>query len=225
MDKTKGQDRFTMKEVDLIIFDLDGTLVDSQKDIINSVNYCLRKLGLKEKKPELIASYIGIGREHLVREAVGSVNKDKFDKAYSIFREHYNKHLVDTTVLYLGIKNVLDYFKNKKKTVITNRGIESSKRVLKLLGVINYFDKIIGGDDEECRKPSPKLIQYALKELGIKNERAIMVGDMIFDIKAAKAAGVATCAVTYGIGKIEDIIRAKPDYIIDHIEELKNIIM
>ena len=213
-----------MKYVDLIIFDLDGTLVDSREDIANAVNFTLKDIGLKEKSKQEISSYIGRGIEHLIRESLGNKQGVLLKRAQSVFEEYYRKHSTDNSVLYPNVKEILEYFKNKKKVIVTNRNYEFALLTLKALGVYGHFEDIIGGDDIGCMKPSSCPLDKTMHRLNMNKEKTIIVGDMDIDILAGKRTGIATCGVTYGIGKKEDIIKAKPDFIIDNIIKLSDII-
>ncbi len=213
-----------MKFVELIIFDLDGTLIDSRQDIANAVNFTLRKVGLTEKSLTEISSYIGMGVEDLIRKSLADKQSTLFKKAISIFEQYYRKHSTDNSTLYPGVKEILNFFKNKKKLIITNRNREFAILTLKTTGIYDYFEDTIGGDDTSCMKPSSCPLDRFSQRLDINKERTIMVGDMDIDILTGRRAGIITCAVTYGIGKIEDILRAKPDYIIDNLLKLKEII-
>jgi phosphoglycolate phosphatase len=213
-----------MKAADLIIFDLDGTLIDSRHDITNAVNFTLRKIGLADKTSTEITSYIGRGVEDLIRKSLGKKQDAFFSKALSIFEEYYRQHCTDLSVLYPGVKGVLDFFRNKQKVIITNRKYEFAVTVLKATSIYDYFEKIIGADDTGCMKPSSCPLHVIMQRLAINKDKAIIVGDMDIDVLAGKNAGIATCAVTYGLGKRQDIEQANPDYIIDSISELKNLI-
>lgn len=213
-----------MEFVELIIFDLDGTLIDSRQDITNSVNYTLTKLGLRRKRIEEISSYIGTGVEDLIRRSLGSKDDVLFNEAISLFKDYYRKHFTDNSILYPGAKEVLEYFKHKKKIIITNRNYEFAVMGLEHLGINMFFDDVIGGDDRDCRKPSSCSLDRTIHRLDICKERTIIVGDMDIDVITGRNAGINTCAVTYGIGKKRDIIKAKPDFIINSLIELKNII-
>jgi len=212
------------KYVELIIFDLDGTLVDSKRDIAFAVNFTLKKLGLAERQENEIDSFIGTGINDLIRKSLGEKNENYSDKALSIFSDYFTKHYADYSTLYKGVREILDYFGDKSKIVITNRNKSFALATLKKLGIKSHFGSITGGDDADCTKPSSCSLDKALTKLDIKNDQAIMVGDMDIDVYAGKKAGVATCAVTYGIGKTEDIKKARPDYLIDDISKLKDII-
>jgi len=213
-----------MKDIEIIIFDLDGTLVDSREDIANAVNFTLKQIGLKEKSISKISSYIGTGIEELIRKSLGKKQEALLKRALSIFIEYYRKHSTDNTVLYPNVKEILECFRSKRKTIVTNRNYEFALLTLKTLSIYDYFEDIVGGDDICCLKPSSCPLDRSMGRLNADKEKAIIVGDMDIDIVAGKRAGIITCGVTYGIGKKEDIIKAKPDFIIDDIIDLKKII-
>jgi len=212
-----------MKTIDLLIFDLDGTLVDSKLDIANAVNFMLKEFTLNEKNVGEIYSYIGKGIEHLIRESLGK-RQDIYEEARAYFKKHYKEHFMDTSVLYPGVKEILKHFQNKKKVVISNKQQDFALLTLKELAVDGYFADVLGGDKVNCVKPDPCPINETIHRLNIDKEKTMMIGDMDIDIRAGKDAGVSTCAVTYGIGKKEDILKVGPDYIIDDISQLKEII-
>ena len=213
-----------MQYVKLIIFDLDGTLIDSRQDIANAVNFALRKVGLKEKGISEITSYIGTGVGDLILKSVGQEASPLFKQALFYFEGYYRQHFADNSILYPGAKEILSYFENKRKVVITNKNYEFAMLSLKQAGIYSYFEDILGGDDTSCMKPSSCPLDKSIHRLDINKEKTIIVGDMDIDILAGKSAGIITCAVTYGIGKIEDIVKANPDYIIDSLLQLKEII-
>ncbi len=213
-----------MKYIDLIIFDLDGTLVDSRDDIANAVNFTLKKIGLKERSISEISSYIGTGIEDLIGKSLGNKQEVLLTRVLSVFEKYYRKHSTDNSVLYPNVKEILEYFKNKRKVIVTNRNYEFALIALNKLGIYDYFENVVGGDDIGCMKPSSCPLDISMNRLNTNKEEAIIVGDMDIDIVAGKKAGIITCGVTYGIGKKEDIIKAKPDFIIDDIIDLKSII-
>lgn len=213
-----------MKYTDLIIFDLDGTLVDSRKDIANAVNFTLKEVGLREKAITEISSYIGMGVGDLIKKSLGGKQDTLFKRALSTFEEYYRRHSTDNSVLYPHVKEILEHFKHKKKIIITNRNYEFAAIALRATGIYDYFEDIIGGDVLGCMKPSACPLDSVIHRLEIDKARTIIVGDMDIDILAGKRAGINTCAVTYGIGRKEDILKANPDYIIDNLLRLKEII-
>lgn len=210
--------------IDVLIFDLDGTLVDSKKDIATAVNFALDALGFKQKDPEEIFSYIGTGVKGLIRKCIGNQNESGIDKAAGIFESYFSKHSVDKSLLYPHVKEILEYFRKKAMFILTNRSKAMSAQTLRMLGIDKYFKEIIGADDEYCVKPSACPINKIF--IGSKKDRAkaMIVGDMDLDVLSGKEAGIMTCAVTYGIGDRISIEKAKPDFIIDDIIELKDII-
>ena len=212
-----------MKNIELIMFDLDGTLVDSMKDIANAGNFTLKNFGLKTKSIQEIISYVGEGREYLVKKILGD-NQDFLNEAISVFGEYYRKHFSDNSVLYPSVKEILEYFKNKKKAIVSNKNRAEVISNLKSLAIYDYFENIIGGDEVEYRKPSPFHLYKTMQKLHVNKKKSIMIGDMDIDVLTGKNAGVFTCAVTYGVSEKEDIIKAKPDFIIDDIIKLKNVI-
>lgn len=212
------------KKIDLLIFDLDGTLIDSQRDIIVSVQEMLKGLGLPEKSYDTVKSYIGLGIDRLIMGALGEENSAKLNEGMGIFEDYYGKHMFDTTALYLGVKETLEHFKDKKMAVITNKQRRTTLAALRRFRIAKYFSEVLGGDDVICRKPDACPIDKVLAKLKVTRGRAVIIGDSEFDILAGKNSGIVTCAVTYGIGRRENISAARPDYIIDDIRRLKDII-
>ncbi|MBU1853945.1 MAG: HAD-IA family hydrolase [Candidatus Omnitrophica bacterium] len=213
-----------MRYIEFIIFDLDGTLVDSRKDIVNAVNFTLKNIGLKEKTIEEISSYIGTGVEDLIGKSLGVKKGNLFNKALSVFEEYYSNHSTDNSILYPNVIEVLEYFKNKRKVIATNRKRKFALLTLKTLGINYYFEDIIGGDDLACMKPSSCPLDRTINKFRMDKDKAIIVGDMHLDVLAGKEAGILTCGVTYGIGKREYIIESMPDFMIDNLLDLKKII-
>lgn len=162
-----------MKYVELIIFDLDGTLVDSRKDIVSAVNFTLKSLKLKQKSIRETSSYIGGGFEDLFRKSLGEKEEALLKKALPIFEEYYRKHSTDNTTLYPNVKEILEHFKDKKKIIITNRKYEFALLTLKALDIYKYFEDIVGGDDIGCAKPSPCPLDKIIHSLNINKGETI----------------------------------------------------
>ena len=210
-------------DIDLIIFDLDGTLIDSKLDIANSVNYMLLELGLDRLDNERIYSFVGNGVGNLVKCALTEKHLDKFDAAMLIFRQYYSDHIVDNTRLYPGVIDILNHYSSKKRAVVTNKDSAFSVYILKHLSIFNYFDKIVCGDSLEKKKPDPCQINNVLAELKIDKERSLIVGDGEADIKAGKNASINTCGLTYGFGTRKTLEDSAADIIIDNIACMKTI--
>ncbi len=207
------------------IFDLDGTLIDSLKDIVISLNYTLKTLGLEEKSSKAVREYIGLGRGRFISDALGhAATQEMIDKTNDIFGEHYQKHMFDSTRLYPGVLEILDYLKDKTLMIITNKNRDLTLETLKHFNIEKYFKRVIGGDDVNYRKPTARPIIDLISEIKASKNEAIMIGDSDIDVKSGKLAGIITCGLSYGIGKKEDVEKANPDYMLDDIRKLKDII-
>lgn len=213
-----------MLAVDSIFFDVDGTLVDSTIDIANAVNYALRTLKLAERPKDDIASYIGTGVKDLVKKSLGSADAALNARAEEMFSRYYAEHPADNSILYPHVKEVLEYFQNKKKYIATNRYKKFADITLKKLGIRDYFEDIFGGDNENCLKPSACILDSFILKSHIREAKSVIVGDMAIDIQTGKNLRMKTCWVTYGLGKREDVEPLRPDFIIDDLIELKGII-
>jgi len=210
--------------IDTIFFDVDGTLVDARRDIANAVNFALKSLGRPALPDEVIISYVGTGVMYLVGKCLGSEDSALIEKATKLYSSYYMAHSADEATLYPNAVEILEYLKDRRKIILTNRYAVFADAVLKGLGIRQYFEEIIGGDDEACLKPSACVLDKVVPRLGIDKSRALIVGDMDVDVLTGKNTGVKTCWVTHGLGKIEDIRSLKPDYIIENLIELKAIV-
>jgi len=208
------------RPIDLIMFDLDGTLADTGPDLADSVNYTRSRFDLAPLPQQLIYAYVGRGVEYLLRHAVAEEAPSHFHKIMRVFLEHYEQHLLDKTVLYPHVHEVLDYFGDKRNAVVTNKLHHLAVIVLRGLGIEDRFDAILGGDSGAKKKPDPALLRLVLKQFQIIPVNALMVGDGDTDIEAGKCAGVITCGVTYGLADKADLIAAGPDFLIDDLQQL-----
>ena len=213
-----------MISVDLLIFDLDGTLADTKDDIATAVNLTLREFKLPPKEPATIYGYVGDGVRKLLQRAFEDQPQGHYEQALKVFRKHYLAHLLDTTQFYPGVLEVLDHFKNKKKAIATNKPFEYTSKIIEGLGVRHRFDLVLGGDSTNYLKPNPAIITEVLSRLGVKGDRAIMIGDGVNDILAARAAGTQSCAVGYGLGRAEDLLAVNPDSFCENISDLPRLL-
>ena len=206
-------------EVGLMIFDLDGTLIESKWDIALSVNLTLGDLGLPLREQEEIFGFVGDGVKRLLRAAVGEENQSRYEEALRIFRGHYLAHCLDRTRFYPGVETVLTHFADKQKAVATNKSIEYTRVILEGLGA-HQFSCMVGGDDGFGLKPDPAMLLYIMTQLGIMPEKTILVGDSTNDIKGGHSAGIRVCAVGYGMGNREKMAACNPDWFIEQPVEL-----
>lgn len=213
-----------MIEFDLLMFDLDGTLADTKRDLATAVNLTLLDFGLPQKPPEVIYTYVGDGVRKLLERSFEGFDAGIFDQALASFRHHYMEHLVETTAYYPGVLEVLEFFRTKKKAVVTNKPSEYTDKLLSGLGAKRHFDLVVGGNSHMPLKPHPAMIQAAVEHLKVRPERALMIGDSVNDIRASRSAGVKVCAVGYGLGPPEDLRRAEPDLFCEQIIELKEMV-
>jgi 2-phosphoglycolate phosphatase len=210
------------KDLDLIMFDLDGTLADTGQDIVTSVNYARHMLGLDSLPGPAILSHLGLGLEFLIRGNLPPTHQHLVAHASATFLAYYAEHLLDTTALYPHVTDTLEYYAAKKKAVISNKPTAATTAVLRGLGIETWFNMVLGGNSTSRKKPHPEQLTHVLSTLGVAPSKALMVGDDRPDIEAGKSAGVHTCGVTYGLGNQENLISANPDLMIDDHLELKN---
>ncbi len=208
----------------LLIFDLDGTLIDSRGDITASVNYALERLQLPPLSVEKITAFVGRGVSNLIRSVLGENHRELFKKAITLFRKHYSEHLLDKTMLYPDVQTLLESLNGILKAVITNKPVDYSSRILKGLKVHHYFAEIMGGDTGNPKKPSPDALLKLMQKFHVRPDQTMIVGDSTIDIEAGKNACVRTCAVSYGFGIKEDLIQAKPDYLLDRLIDLRSVV-
>jgi phosphoglycolate phosphatase len=210
------------RRVDLIMFDLDGTLADTGADLADAVNFTRAQFGLAPLAAQRIYANVGRGVEHLLSHSLPVKNSGHFHEIMRIFLAHYEKHLLDKTVLYPGAHEVLDHFRGKGRVLISNKIQRLSEALLRGLGVAERFDFILGGDSAAEKKPHPALLNMALERFQTTASSALMVGDADIDVEAGKRAGVMTCGVTYGLGDRSQLVAARPDILIDQLTELPN---
>ncbi len=204
----------------LLIFDLDGTLIDSRKDIALAVNLTLRDLGRPTLPDETIYGYVGDGVYRLITDATGSHDPEFLARSLLIFDGHYLAHLTDQTRLYPGMEEVLRHYREKKKIVVTNKRAKFTRKIMENLGVADRFELLISGDEVGPLKPDPAMMLHALAQLRHPAEETVVIGDMHNDIHAARAAGIAVCAVGYGLGDPKRLKEAKPDFFAETVGDL-----
>jgi phosphoglycolate phosphatase len=208
------------RPIDLVMFDLDGTLADTGQDLADAVNHTRAHFHLGPLPEELVYTHVGRGVEHLLRHSLPEDSADHFQEVMRVFLVRYESHLLDTTVLYPGVHEVLDYFRGKRRVVVSNKIHRLTVAVVRGLGVDKQFDAILGGDSAAEKKPHPALIHDVLNRFRILPGHALIVGDGDTDVEAGRRAGIITCGVTYGLGSKERLVATEPDLIIDDLTEL-----
>lgn len=202
----------------LIIFDLDGTLVDTAIDITNSLNHAIKPYGIKELRVEDTIRLVGEGITRLIEKVIGEENSKWKDDVIKRFLGHYSEHLTDYSTTYPYVIETLEKLSGYKKAVISNKNEVLSKSLLEKLNLLKYIDLVVGGDTVSEKKPSSLGVIHVLSRFGIAPSEAIMVGDSPYDIEAGRKAGVKTIAVTYGYRGRHHL--ASSDYMIDSLNEL-----
>lgn len=202
----------------LIIFDLDGTLVDSKRDLVDSVNATRQWLGRDPLPLELVSSYVGNGAPALVRRALPGVDQAGLKTALRYFLDYYREHMLDQTRLYPGVREGLDRLHSAgiPLAVLTNKPVRFSVTMLERLELDLHFFRVYGGNSFDEKKPHPCGIDALLAECGAARERTWMIGDSSVDVLTARNAQVRACGVTWGF-KPESFAEAPPDLLIEEM--------
>ena len=213
-------------QLKLLIFDLDGTLIDSRVDLANSVNAMLRNFGRPELPLDIIASYIGDGAPTLVRRALGDPDDQAFlSSALEYFLLYYREHKLDTTRVYEGILPALQQISSLKNgsqrrlAVLSNKPVNPSRQIVEALGIRDFFFRVYGGNSFSTKKPDPLGVSTLLSEAGCIPKEAILIGDSDVDVLTASNAGIWSCGVTYGFAP-HSLLVAPPDVLLDSPAEL-----
>jgi phosphoglycolate phosphatase len=212
--------------VRVLIFDLDGTLIDSKLDLAHSVNAMLGHMGREAHVHETIFSFIGDGAAMLVRRALGDgVTQAEVERGLDYFLKYYRAHMLDNTVAYPGVHEALAELAApgthpaRAMAVFTNKPVVFSRAILDGLGLSRYFRFVYGGNSFERKKPDPMGVEVLLRDLQASPREALMIGDSDVDIKTARNAGIFACGVSYGFG-LAGLRAHPPDLMVDSLLEL-----
>lgn len=206
----------------LIVYDLDGTLVDTLEDITASANRMLEHLGLPPIPASEVRGYVGRGIRELVQRCLGTEDEGGLERGLRLYREHYGRHLLDRSRLYPGARETLERFQRlgRAQAVITNKPDPYSTQILTGLGVAGCFTAIIAGDGAYPKKPDPSSLHALMKQQGAAAGETVFIGDSPVDIETGRRAGVATVAVTHGLADVHELAQAAPDATVAGFTEL-----
>ena len=223
---------FDPHSIKLVIFDLDGTLIDSRLDLVHSVNAALRHINRPELPDDVIASYVGDGAPILIQRALGSeaVDEALVRKGLEFFLSYYREHKLDHTTVYPGIRHALAAIHNssnglpRKLAVLSNKPVNPSRAIVEALGMGTYFSQVYGGNSFTTKKPEPEGALQIVAENGVRPEQAAMVGDSHVDIQTGRNGGLWTIGVTYGFAP-HTLETEAPDILVDTPEELSKVFL
>ena len=213
-----------------LLFDLDGTLVDSRADLTKAVNLMLGELGDAPLAEETVTKFVGEGARLLVERSLRAVavappSVEEIDRALAIFKRHYREHLLDQTRLYPEVGETLDRLAGIPKAVITNKPYDFTVALLGAFQLLDHFTVILGGDSMPQRKPSPMMLLEAARRCQAEPTACLMIGDSKIDIAAGKNAGMKTCGHVGGFRGAEELHAAGADFLIERFSELPGLIL
>lgn len=200
----------------LLVCDFDGTLVDSERDIIECVKNAFKTCGLRPKPAHEIRPSIGKGGRFLIEDLMKGEPRHAVDYVYKTFSNIYLQHAFDKTLPFDGVKETLEKLRGRLKiAVVSNKSSILVNEAVERFGLKETISRVIAAEDQKIMKPAPETLLGLLDELKIKKDECLVVGDMIYDIQFGKNAGVKTCAALYGIGKKEELLALDPDFTIN----------
>jgi len=208
----------------LIVFDLDGTLVDSRADLAASANHLRAVWSLPPLPEEEVGKLVGHGLGKLVRGLLSIEDAHEVERGMDVFRRHYREHCLDRTRLYEGVLETLASLDGRAMAVVTNKPKSFTDQILAGLGIASRFGLVLGADSTPKRKPDPMPILVSMERLGAAPGETLVVGDSDTDVIAGKAAGARTCGVTYGIGDVAVLRAHAPDHLIDRFADLLGVV-
>jgi phosphoglycolate phosphatase len=225
---------FDPHSIKLVVFDLDGTLIDSRLDLVHSVNAALRHIGRQALPDEVIASYVGDGAPILIQRALGGevVPESVVRKGLEFFLSYYREHKLDLTTVYPGIVEALGAIQHsrngtssgaeRKMAVLSNKPVNPSRAIVEALGLGKFFSQVYGGNSFSTKKPDPEGARKLLAEYGVPPEQAAMVGDSHVDILTGQNAGMHTIGVTYGFAP-HTLDEEPPEVLVDSPGDLAKV--
>lgn len=215
-----SSDTAPFADVRALIFDLDGTLIDSGVDLALSVNATLKETGRTPLRNDQIFGYVGQGAARLIEQALGpGATREECEQGLAFFLSYYRAHMLDNTVTYPGVREGLAALDGMPMAVLTNKPVRFSRQILEGLGLASYFRYIYGGNSFESKKPNPAGMGVLLQDFGAAPKQAMLVGDSEVDVQTARNAGTWCCCVTYGLGS-HQLEKNPPDLLVNSLTEL-----
>jgi len=221
---------FDPHSIKFVVFDLDGTLIDSRLDLFHSVNAALRHIGRPELPDDVIASYVGDGAPILIQRALGGEATDEalIRKGLQFFLSYYREHKLDHTIVYEGIEDALARIQQssngapRKMAVLTNKPVNPSRAIVEALGLGQFFTQVYGGNSFATKKPDAEGVRKLLEENDAQPDRTAIVGDSHVDVRTGRNAGLWTVGVTYGFAP-HTLGDEPPDVLVDNARELADV--
>ncbi|OGW78273.1 MAG: hypothetical protein A2Z83_08305 [Omnitrophica bacterium GWA2_52_8] len=205
----------------LIFYDLDGTLVDTRRDIVEAVNHMMGAMSRRPLEPAAAESYVGRGLHYLISRCLETKDPKLIEKGSKIYRDYYVRHMLDHTQIYPGVREVLEHFKGRRQYVITNKPDPFASGMLKALGIAAFFDTIVSGNGQYPQKPDPSAIHSLQKNQHCGLDEILLIGDSTIDFETGSNAGVETVLVGHGFMPVEDLKRHPAAVVRDFTELLR----
>lgn len=203
----------------MILYDLDGTLVDTRQDIVNAATHMLAHFGKPPVSAETIHAYVGRGMPNLVRDCLQTQDESVVDQGMQIYRKFYGEHLMDHSRLYPKTVDLLRYFENRPQAVVTNKPTPFSDDLLRGLKIHDRFTRVVSGNSGYPKKPDPTSVLEVVREAGINPQDTVFVGDSPVDVITGKSAGMFTVALAQGFVPKPLLVDSQPDVLLDSLEE------